>query len=946
MIEQINDESIFLDLDKIKFNKVLNISKNEFNGKVYDLEIDSIPNYKTVVGFAHNGGGKRKGSAAIYVAPHHADIFDFLDLRKNNGKEELRARDLNLAIWAPDLFFKKVKADEDWYLMDPNVSQGLEEVYDETPEGGSFTDLYTKYVSEGKFVKKVKAREVWGAIITSQIETGQPYVLAKDSANRKSNQKNLGTIKSSNLCAEIIEYSNPEETAVCFTADTKILTKNGYKNIVDCEGEEIFSPFESDTIFNKINKYQKANLISNGVKEVFEINTSSGASIKATANHLFLVRDSTKYNKLNERTDFYSWKKLSDLKVGDKISFETNCADKNLIFNKKDIDWLSAGWMMGDGWCSKNGWGVCFGPNEQIASSVVINHLSEVHQSLEVIGNGKNTVVNAYVQPNGVINWQSSKTNFKKYYQDKFGFETKLGKEKFLSSKVLQSSKLELCSFLSGLFSADGTFGNYNGKAYVGLSSASKELLNTVSLALASLGIRARFTFGPDKRKENKYQGHLNIHGVDQLILYKNMIGFDLSDDKQNLLNSFIEDNVNKSGKNNTGLYNFHTVKSVSFVGKEMVYDLSLKEQHNFVANNMVVHNCNLASVSLPAYVEGKKGRRTFNFDRLRETVKTLTQNLNKIIDVEYYPVETAKTSNFKHRPIGIGVQGLADVFALMRFPWESPEALQLNKDIMEAMYYSAVKTSCELAKEHKPYSTFKGSPAAEGILQFDLWGVEPSEKYDWQQLREDVKKHGLRNSLLLTAMPTASTSQILGNTESFEMITSNIYKRATLSGEFIQVNKYLVEDLLESDLWNDTMRQKITAAEGSIQNIPEIPESLKLLYKTVWETSQKVVLQMAAARGPFICQSQSMNLYFQNANSAKISSALMYAWELGLKTLVYYTRNTGAMEAGKFTIDKNIEKEISKSSNQTSVKDEMENIEEGVACSLDNPEACEMCSG
>lgn len=527
-------------------------------GGVSNGIIPLLKNFNETAKYVDQGGGKRKGSFAIYLESTHPDIFDFLDLRKNNGKEELRARDLNLAIWASDLFFKKVEADEDWHLMDPNISKGLADVYDETIEGGSYTNLYNKYVSEGKYVRVVKARDLWAAMLQAQIETGQPYITSKDAGNRKSNQKNIGVCKSSNLCAEIFEVSTPEETAVC-----------------------------------------------------------------------------------------------------------------------------------------------------------------------------------------------------------------------------------------------------------------------------------------------------------------------------------------------------------------------------------------NLSSISLPAYVEGKKGKRNYNFARLEETVKTLVENLDKIIDVEYYPVETAKRSNSNHRPTGIGIQGLADVFALMRMPWESEEAKKLNKDIAESMYYAAVRASCDLAKKKGAYNTFKGSPASEGVLQFDLWGVTPSDRYDWAGLKKDVIKYGLRNSLLISHMPTASTSQILGNTECFEPITSNIYKRATLSGEFIQINKYLVDDLIELNLWNETLRQKIIASNGSVQGIAEIPDNLKQLYKTVWEISQRTIIDMAADRGAYTCQSQSMNLYFKDSNFAKLSSAYMYAWKKGLKTIVYYTRTTAAREAIKFTVDKEIEKQMQQTSE--------ENLE-GIACSLDNPEACEMC--
>lgn len=497
-----------------------------------------------------NQGGKRPGAFAAYLEPWHPDIEDFLNLRKNNGKEELRARDLNLALWTPDLFFSRVENDEEWSLMDPNISKGLSDVY-----GEEFNELYLKYESENKFIKKVKARDIWSKVLESCIETGQPYILAKDAGNKKSNQKNIGVIKSSNLCTEIFEVSTPEETAVC-----------------------------------------------------------------------------------------------------------------------------------------------------------------------------------------------------------------------------------------------------------------------------------------------------------------------------------------------------------------------------------------TLASISLPSCLSGKKNNLYFNHNKLQEITKTLVENLNKVIDIGYYPTEAAMRSNFRHRPIGLGVQGLADVFAKMKIPFESNEAKELNKYIFETIYYSALKTSLELAKKHGPYKTFAGSPASNGILQFDMWGVEPS-MYDWDDLKSNIKEHGLRNSLLVAPMPTASTSQIMGNTECFEAITSNLYKRSTSSGEFIMINKYLVEDLIDLNLWTDNIRQKIIASEGSIQNIQEIPEKLKLLYKTVWEISQKTLIDLSADRGAFICQSQSLNLYFKEATFAKLTSAYFYAWKKGLKTIVYYTRtqNKGAQ---KFTVDRKIEEELKNKEN-----------EEGLSCSLDNPESCIMCS-
>ena len=499
-----------------------------------------------------NQGGKRKGSFAIYLEPWHADIYEFIELRKNHGKEEMRARDLFLALWTPDLFMQRVKDDGDWSLFCPNEAPGLSDVYDSAEEK-RFTDLYTKYEKEGKAKKTVKARHLWSEILKAQIETGTPYILYKDAANNKSNQKNLGTIKSSNLCAEIIQYSNEKEQAVC-----------------------------------------------------------------------------------------------------------------------------------------------------------------------------------------------------------------------------------------------------------------------------------------------------------------------------------------------------------------------------------------NLASIALPKYIEKNKDKKKFfNFEKLKEVVHQVTLNLNKVIDVNFYPTEETKTSNLKHRPIGIGVQGLADTFAILGFPFDSDESRKLNKEIFETMYFAAANASCEMAKEDEPYSSFKGSPLSKGLFQFDLWGVSPSNRYDWGKLREQIMKNGVRNSLLVAPMPTASTAQILGNNECFEPFTSNLYKRNTLGGEFIMINKYLIQDLINLNIWNDNVKLKMFESNGSIQGIAEIPDNIKNIYKTVWEIPQRVIIDMAADRGPFVCQSQSMNLFIKDVNVGKLNSAHFYSWSKGLKTGMYYLRTLGKTEAIK------------------TLGIALPNGEnENLTCSIDNSEECQSCSG
>lgn len=512
--------------------------------------------------YVDQGGGKRKGAFAIYLEPWHADVFEFLDLRKNHGKEEMRARDLFYALWIPDLFMKRVKEDGEWSLFCPNEAPGLYDVY-----GEEFEQLYTQYEKEGRQRKTVKAQDLWFKVVEAQIETGTPYILYKDAANKKSNQKNLGTIHSSNLCTEILEYTSKDEIAVC-----------------------------------------------------------------------------------------------------------------------------------------------------------------------------------------------------------------------------------------------------------------------------------------------------------------------------------------------------------------------------------------NLASIALPKFVTDGK----FDHDKLFEITQVVTKNLNRIIDINYYPVPEARNSNMRHRPIGIGIQGLADVFVMLRMPFDSDEARQLNKEIFETIYFGALTASKELAKKDGAYSTFAGSPASQGTLQFDMWGVEPTLRWDWYTLKAEILKHGLRNSLLLAPMPTASTSQILGNNECFEPFTSNIYTRRTLSGEFVVVNKYLLEDLIQLGLWNDKMKDKLIAANGSVKNIPEIPEDLKELYKTAWEISGKTIIDMAADRGAYICQSQSMNIFMENATTSKLTSMHFYAWQKGLKTGMYYLRTKAAADAIKFTVNQEAIKEAKSyqhaEGNLQNMAQEAESQYEIKACSIDNPD-CEACS-
>ncbi len=531
--------------------------------------------YNDTARYVDQGGGKRKGAFAVYIEPWHADIFEFLDLKKNHGKEEMRARDLFYAMWIPDLFMERVKADGDWSLFCPNEAPGLDDCH-----SGEFEALYHKYEQEGRARKTVKAQEIWFAILDSQIETGTPYILYKDAANRKSNQQNLGTIRSSNLCTEIIEYTSPDEVAVC-----------------------------------------------------------------------------------------------------------------------------------------------------------------------------------------------------------------------------------------------------------------------------------------------------------------------------------------------------------------------------------------NLASINLSKFVTDGE----FDFQKLHDITRVVTRNLNKVIDVNYYPVKEAENSNMRHRPVGIGVQGLADAFILMRYPFDSPEARKLNREIFETIYFGAISESVAQAEVDGHYESYPGSPASKGQLQFDLWGVTPTDRWDWITLKANMKKHGLRNSLLVAPMPTASTSQILGNNECFEPYTANIYTRRTLSGEYIVVNKHLLKDLIRLNLWDEDMKQQVMAANGSIQHLEEIPQELRDLYKTSYELSQKVIIDMSADRGAYICQSQSLNLFVENPNFGKLSSMHFYGWQQGLKTGMYYLRSKAAVDPIKFTLAKKHQRVQTASAETVASEDAVginkaalaehakqkpiveEDPNAGQACNLDDPD-CLMC--
>lgn len=750
-------------------------------------------------------------------------------------------------------------------------------------------------------------------------------------------------------CIEIVEVANTNEISVCFTADTEIVTANGIKRIIDCDGERILSYFDNDIDLNEEQHFNKAKLIDNGVKDVYELKTNGNKPIKATGDHLFLVLESKTKTKINN----YAWIKLNDIRVGDRIiTPRIDIIDKFKIARKNfDVEYLTAGWITGDGWLSKLGWGVCFGPTDTYAAEIVIAKMNEWQQSTIALPGGHDKPVSTFTQPNGVIMWQCSKANFKKLLHDKFGFVQSKGPTKVIDDKIKNSSPLEQASFLSGYFSADGCvlLSKEKNKLSVNLSSASEQMLYDVQSMLIPFGISSRIRFGEVKSRPGRSQGILSIHGEININNFQKYINFDLCPAKKDRLHRYI----NEYKRKNTMYSDYGKVISIAHLGQQRVYDLSLKKSHNFIANGHVVHNCNLSSIALPMFMENG----IFNYQKLYEIARIVTRNLDNIIDVNYYPVPKAQVSNFKHRPIGVGVQGLADVFALMKTPFDSPLARETNKKIFETIYFGCLTESCQLAKENGPYSTFHGSPLSKGKFQFDLWGVKPSGMWDFDSLRLEIMEYGVRNSLTTACMPTASTSQILGYNETMEAFTSNIYTRSTIAGDYYVINKYLMQDLMELGLWDSNMVDLIKYYEGSIQYIPNIPQHIKDIYRTVWEIDQKSIIEMSADRGPFVDQTQSLNIFIDKPNFAKLNSCLFTSWKLGLKTGMYYLRSKPASEANKFGIDIDMIKQIEERNKLEITRDKLEintwdteTDEPTVVCRLrpkgsDPNEPCFVCS-
>jgi ribonucleoside-diphosphate reductase alpha chain len=757
-------------------------------------------NYLLNSGLVHNGGGKRNGSFAIYLEPWHSDIELFLQMRKNHGDEELKARDLFYALWIPDLFMERVKSDGKWTLMCPDECPGLSDVY-----GDDFISLYTKYESEERGKKTVKARELWFQILDAQMETGTPYLLYKDASNKKSNQKNIGTIKSSNLCV------SPE---------TQILTDKGYFEIQSMVNQKV-------NIWNG-EEFSEVTVHKTGEnQELIDVYTNDGCKLTCTKYHKFFIQTKTNISIVEAQ----------NLKEGDKI---IKC-DYPIIDNGVEMkNAYTHGFFCGDGTKKEN---------------VDLQKSFDVEENPDVPQNYSLTTK---------LEWFSG-------YCDYNGFISKKGDHEQLE-----------------------------------LSSINEEILLKIKLMLQTCGINPKVS----KMKEKSvYKLLISSNDLQKLVT----IGF-----RPKMLQINSDTHIHKSNKKT---HSFIKIKTIENNGRiDDTYCFNEPKKHSGIFNGLITSQCteileysdenetavcNLASIGLPTFVDKSTNPPTFDYVKLHQISKLVTYNLNRIIDVNYYPTPKTERSNKRHRPIGIGVQGLADVFMMMNLPFASDESKQINKLIFETIYHGALTESCRLAQIEGKYETFDGSPASQGELQFDLWNVDPcSTRYDWNALKNDIKFHGLRNSLLLAPMPTASTSQILGFNECIEPITSNIYSRRTIAGEFILANKYLMNDLIALDLWNEKIKNNIIANHGSIQHLEMIPPEIREKYKTVWEIPMRSLIDMAADRGAYICQSQSLNLWLEDPSYSNLTSMHFYSWSKGLKTGIYYLRRRGRHQAQQFTIE------------------------------------------
>ena len=872
--------------------------------------------------YVDQGGGKRNGSFAIYLEPWHADIEIFLQMRKNHGDEELKARDLFYALWIPDLFMERVKSNGSWTLMCPDECPGLSDVY-----GDAFKELYESYESSGKGRVTLKARDLWFQVLDAQMETGTPYLLYKDAVNKKSNQKNVGTIKSSNLCV---------------APETQILTDKGHVEIQCLEGNKV-------NVWNG-SEFSEVEIFKTGTdQKLIEVHTSDNCVLNCTPYHKFFIQQ--KYNKAK-----FDVIEAQNLKLGDKL---IKC-DYPVIEGTEKMNYAyTHGLFCGDGtYFNKNS----DNPPTRCQYKCLSEHYyCKRHINYETENNKdllQNNELIDMVQCNALsyekkpaIFLYAEKKLLVEHIQHIGRIEDKMRivlrlpldiEEKYF---VPMNHDMETkMNWFAGYCDADGCITNNQGNQQLQVTSINEPFLMNVKLMLQTCGINPKIrkmydegtSYLPDGRGGHrdfvtKSLFRMLITSVD----LQKIVSVGFTPKRLQIYCNYIP---------NRSASKYVTITDVIDNGRiDDTYCFTEPKKHAGIFNGIITSQCteiteysdenesavcNLASIGLPTFLDYSTTPPTFNYEKLHDVTKVVTENLNRIIDRNYYPTEKTRRSNMRHRPIGIGIQGLADTFILMDLAFTSDEAKIVNRHIFETIYHGALERSCELALTEGTYETFPGSPASEGILQFDMWGYDPgNERYDWTAMKHRVKEHGLRNSLLLAPMPTASTSQILGFNECFEPITSNIYSRRTIAGEFVVTNKYLVRDLLDLGLWNDTIKNNVITNNGSIQHIDIIPEKIREKYRTAWEIPMKTVIDMAAERGVFVCQSQSMNTWIEEPSYNSLTSMHFYSWGKGLKTGIYYLRRRAAHQAQQFTI-------------------EPEKRDRGGSEMEEDHDICEMCSG
>jgi len=921
----------FFKYNNYLLTRIKNITEEEYSGTLYDLQMKKEHNYMLHNGIVHNGGGKRNGSFAIYLEPWHPDIEDFLEMRKNHGDEELKARDLFYALWISDLFMERVKNNDKWSYFCPNECPMLSDLY-----GDDFVKQYEYYEKIGKARKVVNARDLWFKILDAQMETGTPYILYKDSVNKKSNQKNLGTIKSSNLCV---------------APETLVLTDKGHIEIQSLVNQNVnvWNGEEWSTVtINKTGENQ----------DLIDVYTDDGSKLTCTPYHKFYIQSTYSLNSI-EKVD------AQDLKPNDRI---IKC-EYPIIDGSDSMRYAyTHGFFCGDGTYTNK----TDEPESQCKFKALNNHyFCKRHLPYEtesylfdkdLLCNETELMCQAksYVKKPMAYLYGNKKQLLE--FIDKRSFTTDEKNNKInVLLPVDLNEKFEIPSFFcsikdkldwfAGYCDADGTISKNGDNEQLQVSSINKEFLENIKLLLQTCGINPKIKLSQDRTQSYLPDGKGGYKYYEVKPIYRLLI---TSYDLYNIYNlGFKPHRLIISGtKPARDAKQFIKILKVENNNRiDDTYCFTEPKKHMGLFNGIITGQCteitqysdnketavcNLASIALPLFVNQET--KEFNYEKLHEVTKVVTNNLNKVIDINFYPTEKTKRSNMLHRPIGIGVQGLADTFILMDIPFHSDKAKEVNKLIFETIYHASLEKSNEIAIEIKKktcfdgkivpemiyeikytnglkyglkpehcgsYQSFENSPSSKGILQFDMWSVDPTpNRYDWDKLKQSIIQNGLRNSLLVAPMPTASTSQILGFNECFEPFTSNLYSRRTLAGEFVIVNKYLMKELIKLGFWNEQIKNNIIANKGSIQQLDILPEHIRNKYKIVWEIPMKHLIDMAADRGAFICQSQSMNLWVEDPTYNTLTSMHFYSWKKGLKTGIYYLRRKAKHQAQQFTIE------------------------------------------